>query len=665
MATTSQLISERVTLKQDRYFMVSSRDGSMSTGDFAGDGLWAGDTRLLSCYRLLVDGMAPEVVQADVDDAWAMFTLRAGELTMTCLRFVDRGLHERITVTNPGLGPVDAVVEVDVEADFAAMLAVRGIVPELPQPQPAPAVKTAQGVSFAKEDGDPEYATRVEARPEGLRHQLRLGPGESFKWQIDVVPETLETRIEFDAGLHAARDLFPRWAADSMGVRTDNPRVNDVLERALKDIRMLLNHYDTGIFPTGGLPWYAVPFGRDTLISSMQLLPLNPQLAAGVLRFHAKRQGTRVDRNTEEEPGKILHEVRSGEVVEKGLWPPILFGTIDATPLFVCAMSEAESWTNHSGLTDELWPAAERALDWCISYGDVDGDGYIEYRGGRARNQGWKDSDDSLTNTDGTDGSRPAALCEVQAYLYHAMVGMAARRPELTDSARELKRRFNRDFWMPRERFIAQALDSSKRQVQAITSNPGHCLWMGILSPQRASAVATRLASDELFSGWGVRTLSTRAVNYNPNSYHNGSVWPFDAAISVAGMRRYGHDREAEAIARGLFEAAIAFPLRRPPELFGGDAREAGHPPNVYWNTCVPQLWSAASTYFLVMTLLGLRADARRGVLSVAPVETGLWSRVELSGLHFAGERLDLAVEGTSVKVGRVPRGLRVSTPTR
>jgi len=646
-------------LKQDRFFAVSAKDGTMHTAEFAGDGLWSGDTRILSAFRLLVDGLEPDFVRVDVDDGWASFTLSARGLTVTRLRFVDAGLRERITITNTGPATRDAVVEIEVEADFAAMLSVRGIVPDLPPPVAAPAIRTVDGVRFEGGLG-PEYASRVATVPEGLKHQVRLAPSEGFTWLVEVVPGSGGASVEFDTGLRQAQDVYPRWAADCMSVRTDNPLVNEVLDRAIKDIRMLCNRYETGIFPTGGLPWYGVPFGRDTLITSMQLLPVNPELAAGVLRFLARRQGRRRDADSEEQPGKILHEVRSGEVVERGLWPPVLYGTIDATPLFLCGLAEAEAWTNDARLVDELWPAAEAALDWCISDGDLDGDGYIEYRGARARNQGWKDSDDSLTHVDGSDAPRPAALCEVQAYLYRGMLGMSARRPELKPAAAELRRRFNRDFWMPGERFVAQALDGSKRQVKAITSNPGHCLWMGILPAARAAGVAARLVSPELFSGWGVRTLSDRAVNYDPCSYHNGSVWPFDGAIAAAGLRRYGFAREAELVARALFEAAIAFPLRRPPELFCGARREPDRTPDLYWNTCTPQLWSAAAMFALVSSLLGLEADARGRALRIAPIETALWNRVEVGGLHFAGDRIDFAVEGTAVKVGRLPAGVKI-----
>jgi glycogen debranching enzyme len=425
---------------------------------------------------------------------------------------------------------------------------------------------------------------------------------------------------------------------------------------------MLCDSYPTGIYPTGGLPWYAVPFGRDQIITSIGMLPVNPEIARGVLRYLAAFQGRRIDPDTEEQPGKILHEVRTGEVVDRGLWPHVLYGTIDATPLFVCALAKTFDWTGDDSLLDELWPAAEAALEWCFRYGDVDGDGYIEYSGGRARNQGWKDSDDSLAHVDGTDPPRPAALCEVQAYLYGALIAMSGRRPELKERAAELRRRFNRDFWMAKEKYVAQALDGAKGQVAAISSNPGHCLWAGLLPAARAAHVAERLLSPEMFNGWGIRTLSTQAINYHPGSYHNGSVWPFDTAMAAAGLRTSGFPEHAERVARALMEGGMAMPLRRMPELWRGDERETGRPPTDYANSCTPQAWSAASTYSLVTTLLGLSADARRGLLSVAPIETKLWRRVEVSGLHFHGHRIDFSVDGTQVKVGRVPQGIEVKT---
>lgn len=644
-------------LKRDRFFAVSGRDGSISPGEFLGDGVWDGDTRILSSLRVLVNGVVTRPLHFETDDSSATFESEGGGLHVTRVRFVESGLHEHIRLTNQGASVVDAVLEIEVTADFAAMLGIRGAVPELANPAAVAPIKTVDGVRFT---GDGR-GSRVIAFPEGLKHQLRLLPNDEFSLRLDVVADDGRPVVDFVSGLEEAKAVYPGWSADCMSVRTDNPAVNELLEEAVRDIRMLCNRYDTGLLPTGGLPWYAVPFGRDTLISSILLLHVNPSIARGVLRFLAGHQGKTVDAGNEEQPGKILHEVRDGEAVTRGFWPHILYGTIDATALFLCALTETEDWTHDSAFADELWPHAEAALEWCTTYGDSDGDGYIEYLGGRARNQGWKDSDDSLTNTDGTDASRPAALCEVQAYLHRGLVGMSRRNPALRAQAADLRRRFNHDFWMPDERYVAQALDGSKHQVRAVTSNPGHCLWMRVLDKTKAAHVARRLVAPDMFSGWGVRTLSERAVNYDPCSYHNGSVWPFDTALAVAGLRQYGYAVEAERLARALLEAGMAFPLRRPPELFCGDPRTPGDAPKEYWNTCTPQLWSAAAMFTCVSEILGLEANRRRRTLRVAPIETSLWKRVEVTGLHFAGQRVDFAVEGTAVKAGRLPNGVRIN----
>jgi len=660
MLSAGQLISERVMLKNDTFFAVSARDGSMRPGEFLGDGLWSGDTRILSELRVLVNGVEPAAVGFENDDSAATFVLEAGDLRITRVRFVESGLHEHITVTNRGAAAVGAVLEVQAAADFAAMLAIRGATPQLPPAVPAPATPTMDGVRFVRA-GNAESRTRLITFPEGMQHQLRLGPGEEFTLRLDVVPDDDRPVVDFVAGLEQAKAAYSRWADDCMSVRTDNPDVNALLEQAVADVRMLMNRYDTGIYPTGGLPWFAVPFGRDTLITSILLLHVNPAIARGVLRYQAKHQGKRVDESNDEEPGKILHEVRTGEVVDRGLWPHILFTTVDATALFLCALTETEHWTHDRAFATEMMPAAAAALQWCERYGDVDGDGYVEDRGVRYRNAGWKDSFDSLTNVDGSEVARPVALCEVQAYLHRGLVGMARHTPALRARAAALKRRFNRDFWMPKEKYFAQSLDATKNQVRAVASNPGHCLWMRIVDRPKAEHVARRLVSPDLFSGWGVRTLSDRAVNYDPCSYHNGSVWPFDTALAVAGLRQYGFAAEAERIARAIIEASIEFPLHRPPELFCGEVRVPRQPPKEYWNTCTPQLWSAAAMLACVSSILGLEADPRRKRLRIEPIRTALWNRIEVNGLHFAGQRIDFAVDGTEVKVGGLPSGIKVN----
>jgi glycogen debranching enzyme len=616
--------------------------------------VWLGDTRILSDYVLSLDGQQMQKRDLEVHPGWAAFEGTAGSLSIRQERYVEEGLHDRITLTNEGSAPVDVQLQLDFGADFAAMLAVRGIV-NLPPPKPSTLTATDPGATIGK--------TNLVVTPAGREQRIRIDPGERKSIVVDVMPNPGVAAGDFEQGLNRVRKDYENWSSECAAFETDNPTLNELIQQSRDDMRMLLDHYPTGMYPTGGLPWFAVPFGRDALITSSCVLPVNPDVARGALRFLAAHQGRRVDPSTEEEPGKILHEVRSGEVVEKGLWPHILYGTVDATPLFLAVLAETVEWTGDLGLLDELWQNAEAALAWCDTYGDKDGDGYIEYSiGVEARNEGWKDSNDSLTNVDGTDAGRPAALCEVQGYLYRALMGMARRRPELKARAAALKRRFDRDFWIPRERFVAQALDSRKQCVEAITSNPGHCLWTGIVPSAHARAVAQRMVSPELFCGWGIRTLSTRAINYDPCSYHNGSVWPHDSAIAAAGLRAAGFPAEAELVARATLEAGMSYPDRRLPELFCGTDRGRAQKPDDYDASCSPQNWGAASAFRMISTILGLGADASRGRLRIAPVETALWKRLEVTGLHFAGQRIDFSVEGTRVKVGSVPRGVKVET---
>jgi glycogen debranching enzyme len=658
-ALSGTSVVDRVIVKHDRFFAVSAPDGSMRAPADVGDGVWFADTRLLSEFRVLIGGSEPTAVNVVHENGAATFELTAAGLRVTRTRYMDGGLRERITIANPGPGTVEQELELILAADFAAMLAIRGNVP-MPPAVPAPGVDTPDGLLITRPDW-PGQSSLVMVRPAGFKRRMRLGPGKELTIFVDVVPGAIGATVtDFDEGLVRTKASYPRWTAESASIRTDNQAVNELLERSLSDIRMLCDRYPTGLYPTAGLPWYAVPFGRDQLITSMLTLPVNPEISRGVLGYLAARQGRRNDPGSEEQPGKILHEVRTGEVVDRGLWPHHLYGTIDATALFLCTLAETVDWTGDESLLDELWTNAEAAIDWCAKFGDLDEDGYIEYWGARARNQGWKDSDGSLTNVDGTDPQRPVALCEVQAYLYRGLLGMSRKRPDLKERAEQLRKRFKDDFWIADEKFVAQALDGSKRRVEAITSNAGHCLWAGILPGDLAASVADRLVSPEMFNGWGIRTLSSRAINYDPASYHNGSVWAFDSALAAAGLRSYGFSEHAETVARSLLEGGMAMPLRRLPELWCGDEREAGRPPVDYPNTCTPQAWSAASAFLLVSTLLGLQADAAHGTLRIAPIETRLWKRVEVSGLHFGGHRIDFSVDGTDVKVGKLPDGIRV-----
>ena len=632
----------------------------MQADSVDGHGLWLGDTRFLSDYHMLVNGRRMEPVSLDDTPGGVVWHLRSGPFDIVRERYLASGLHERITITNSATVPSPAEIEFLFAADFAAMLGVRGLV-QLPPRPPATLDVSDRGL-LLRDGDDSRRLTEIVIQPEGRKQRHNLGPGESSTIEVHVLPRAGIEVPQFDAGATKIQKIYHSWATESAHFVTDNPTLNELIEQSRDDMRMLCDRYPTGIYPTGGLPWFAVPFGRDALFTSMFALPMNPRIAHGALRFLAAHQGKHANQETEEQPGKILHEVRTGDVVEAGLWPHILYGTVDATALFLVALADTHDWTGDDALLDDLWPAAESAMAWCADIGDTDGDGWIDYRGARARNQGWKDSDDSLTHIDGRAAPLPAGLCEVQAYWYRALLGMSRRRPELKEVAAAMRQRFNLDFWMPRERFVAQALDGEHQQVRAITSNPGHCLWSGVLPTSRARQVAARLMEPDVWSGWGIRTLSQQAVNYDPCSYHNGSVWPHDCALAAAGMRMAGCDGEAELVARTILEAGMSFPDRRPPELWCGTRRQPGEAPDDYRNSCSPQNWAAASTYSLLSTLLGLHADARQRRLRIAPLATPLFNRLEVTGLHFAGHRLDFVVEGTEVKLGRVPPGIKVVT---
>ncbi len=628
-----------------------------------GHGLWLGDTRYLCDFHVLVDGEEPQLKDLHIEGGFIDFKLTAGRLRVRRERYIDHGMHDRITFSNTGTERVNAHLELRFDNDFAAMLIVRGIIP----PQPRRGLREIggeRGLELWEQNGSSRL-TEIIMDPPGRHHRLSLEPGDSFVLRVDVLPRLGIKVAQFDTGVERVREHYEGWASECAHFVTDNPLLNELIEQSRDDMRMLCDRYPTGLYPTGGLPWFAVPFGRDAMFTSMFALPVNPNLARGALRYLALHQGKKDIPATEEQPGKILHEVRSGDVVDEGLWPHILYGTVDATALFLIGLAQTHDWTGDDSLLDELWPAAERALAWNRDIGDTDGDGWIDYRGARARNQGWKDSDDSTTHVDGRLAPNPVGLCEVQAYYYRALLGMSRRWPELKSVAAEWRARFNGEFWMPRERFIAQAIDADHQLVRAITSNPGHVLWSGIVPRSRAQAVAARMLAPDMFSGWGIRTLSSDAVNYDPCSYHNGSVWPHDCAVAAAGFAMYGCDREAELVARMILQAGMAFGDRRLPELWCGTPPVPGELPNSYRNSCSPQNWAASSTFSLLTTLLGLHADAPRRRLRISPIRTALFNRIEVTGLHFAGHRLDFSVDGDRVSLGKVPRGITVTKVPR
>ena len=460
----------------------------------------------------------------------------------------------------------------------------------------------------------------------------------------------------FDAALAALRRSYQDWRASCTVLETDHAALRRVLDRAVLDLRLLRADLGHGPFPVAGIPWFAVPFGRDSLITAIQALPLTPDLTRGTLRTLAALQGTVVDVWRQEEPGKIPHELRRGEMANLDEVPfGRYYGSVDSTPLFLVLLCDYYAWTGDLALARELLPCVRAALTWIDRYGDPDGDLFVEFEadGGRGLTvQSWKDSVDSLSHRDGSPATGAIAVVEAQGYVYDAKRRLApilARLGEdelagrLMREAAALKDRFNAAYWMPDRDYLAIALDGAKRQVGTVSSDAGHCLWSGIVDEDKAASVARRLSAPDLSSGWGIRTLATGEVSYNPMSYHNGSVWPHDTSLCALGLKRYGYDREANAVSMGVVAAAEHFADARLPELYCGFEAHDG-PPVPYPEACSPQAWAAAAPLALVQSMLSLEPDAAAGVLRLRPHLPDGVELLSLRGLRVGAATVDLRV---------------------
>ncbi|HET7700972.1 MAG TPA: glycogen debranching N-terminal domain-containing protein [Candidatus Limnocylindria bacterium] len=665
------------SLKEDQLVLISEDDGSLPLGSSSALGLYYHDTQFLSGYVMRVNGTQPLLLSANTEQNYvATFQLMHTEgavlgtarhaaetLSIRRTRFLTDGLRERIGVLNANPRPVKVTIELEFEASFRDMFTVRGYTDTTEEGAAATMDERPDGLVFERIGRDGVRRTsEIILRPtpdarDGARLRIErdLAPQQVLTIELSVIPREdgageAPSPGRFDDALDALNARYRRFLRSCARYETSSETLDDgLIARSALDLRALLEFHEGGPYPTAGIPWYAVPFGRDGLVSAYQTLGWNPDLARGTLRLLARYQGQKVDEFTEEEPGKIFHELRRGELARLGEIPHRpYYGSVDATPLFTLVFAETVKWTADRTLWRDLLPAAERALTWCDGpYGDPDRDGYVEYgaRGTALRSQGWKDSSESLSDPDGGWTELPAALVEVQAYVYAAKMGLAdlydvdgdgKRADRLRGEAKELQQRFERDFWMPAAACYAQALDGRKKQVPAVTSNAAHALWCRIASPERAALLVRRLMEPDMYTGWGIRTLSSRYPTYNPMSYHNGSVWPHDSAIAAHGMARYGFREEANEVVSGLVEAGRRFPYARLPELFCGfqrDLRFSSRPAD-YLVSCIPQAWSAGMIFHCLRTLLGAEPDLGSQRLLLDPALPPWLERIDVRDLR-------------------------------
>ena len=683
--TTHSSIQDATICVRAPVTVLSLPDGQLRGG---AEGYYSSDTRLVSRLVLTLDGVEPEPVDAQAlppDRARFVAVHRcATDADADASVSVDRrrragGDFESITVTNHGRVAQELRLSLTVGCDLADISVVRSgrAVTE----RPASALPTRDGLAWGGAGTDGRVTITCATAPDlvdatagTMSWNLTLKPGECWRQRLTLA----STAGAADPAVNGPAGSALPWS--DVRVTCADPRLPRLVERSLDDLAGLLltdPRDRADHFLAAGAPWYLTLFGRDSIWAARMMLPMGTELAAGTLRALARRQGTGHDARTEEEPGKILHELRNGTTAHTGglVLPPLYYGTIDATLLFVVLLAEAWRWGMPAGEVAALMPHAERALNWLRDHADADGDGFVEYarhNSSGLTNQGWKDSADAVQSALGELARAPIALAEVQGYAYQAAVDGA----DLLDAfgyegadfwrawARQLADRFRTAFWVEDARgaYVAIALDAAKRPVDAMSSNSGHLLGTGILDAAECALVADRLAGDDMDSGWGLRTMSAHSTGFNPLGYHTGSVWAHDTAIAVEGLARTGHPRAAASLLDGLLEAAVAFGFRMP-ELHGGHPRERDARPMPYPSSCKPQAWAAATGVSLLATLCGLRPDLPAGRVELRPLHAAPARGLHVTGLRLGEAEVAVSVDGHgNGRLAGAPAGLRVDT---
>lgn len=678
-------VTQGTVIKARNAFCVAPPDGVLAAGDHA-LGLYVDDCRHLSVHELRLNGVLPRLlVSSDEAGEAAVYELTNPDLPLADgsalplqalrIRLEQRiradGLDETITLRSHHPDPVELELTLALDADFAPMLELRQMAPATERTVTRHGGGEELRLSCVGVDGwtrtTTVRCTGATAGDDGvLRATVHLEPHAEHTLALSCgfsatpptgTPPAAPAIGERAGARQAARDA-DAWLADRVRLHTADELVDRMLRRSLLDLRLLTSDLDGQPYLAAGIPWYATLFGRDSLITALQMLAFDPGLAAGTLRLLAAYQGRRIDDGRDEQPGRILHELRFGEVANAERTPLArYYGTADATALFLMLLARYIDWTGDLALFEELRPSVDAALAWLDDYGDADGDGLIEYRRlapGGLDNQGWKDSWDGVCDEHGHPLHGAIALAEVQGYAIRARRDVArllehSGEAALAAGVRAAAERAHTALdalWLEDLQAYAMALDGDKRPSRALASNQGHLLWAGAVDRARARAIRDRLMSKALHSGWGIRTLGENEVAYNPVGYHTGSVWPHDTALIAAGLRAYGYEADFLELCEGLFDAAAAFPQYRLPELFAGFSREDYEAPVPYPVACRPQAWAAGSIPYLLTTALGLEPDALAGTLRIRrPRLPRQLDSLRLQGLRVGSATVDLTFE--------------------
>lgn len=673
----------KIVINEGTSFLITNEFGDSFGKE---SGLYYADTRFLNKFKLTIDGDNPVVLGTHTVDHYSSLhyltnlsteKFPKNSLTIKRARFVGRGLHEDVDITNHLKEAVEFALKFEFNSDFADIFEVKQLkvrkrkVEHRVGKSDNSLVFSYQTPKFLRQTviEFSKFSQKPIIEPKQVVFKVRIEPKKTWHTCIDIntalTDEVKKPLYRCKAyGIYRPENdqEVQQFLSQAPYLETSYHLFERAFGRAKRDLAALALRVNTNggsaLVAAAGIPWFVTLFGRDSIIAGLQSLLLTPAFAKGALLALASRQGKAVNDFNKEQPGAIVHEVRFGELAVMREVPHALFyATIDATPLFLMLAGEYFKWTADLDLIREIEPNIEAALHWIDNYGDMDGDGYLEYP---KESISWKDSFDSIVFNNGKIAEPPTAVSEPQAYVYAAKMAIAdiykhlgkeKKALELKKQAAHLKRKFNEDFWMEDKQFYALALDKDKKQVDAIASNAGHLLYCGIVPKNRAKAVVKRLMNENMFSGWGIRTLSKEAATYNPVSYHRGSVWPHDNAMIAAGFKKYGFFQEANSVIEGIIGASQYFESNRLPELFCGYDRDGFSFPVDYPTSSSPQAWAASSLPFFLTTLLGLEPNAPEGQITLKPTLLPAINYLGIHGINIGSNKINIHLKNVDSKL--------------